>query len=107
MAPVSIAIMPEQLSTSALAMKVGATARLPRSCAGPEHHADLGAVLVGQLEARVSQRLLCGRDAEMHARFAAADRLRIHPGLGVEVAHLAGKLRLIGRGVEIGDLIEA
>jgi hypothetical protein len=30
-APVSIAIIPEQLSTSALAMNVGATVRLPRS----------------------------------------------------------------------------
>ena len=31
MAPVSMAIMPEQLSTRALAMNVGATVRLPRS----------------------------------------------------------------------------
>src|SRR6185437_5229240 len=68
-----------------------------------EDHADLGAILVGELEAGVRERLLPGSDAEMQTRLAAASGLGIHPFLRVEVLDLTGDLRLVGRRVEIGD----
>ena len=110
-APVSMAIIPEQLSVRALAMNVGATVRGPRSLqrhvvvdhqrlaagARAEDHADLGPVLVGDLEARVGEGLLGRRDAEMHARLAAAGGLGVHPVAGNEVVDLAAELGLVRR----------
>ena len=122
MAPVSIAIIPEQLSTRAFAMNVGATVRGPRvvqrdvvvdhqllaAGARPEDHADLGAVLVGQLEARVGQGLLGRGDAEMHARFAAAGGLGVHPVAGRSKPWTSpASFASYGRRVEIGDGLQA
>ena len=102
-------------------MNVGATVRLPRSWradvvvdhellatgAGAEHDADLGAVLVGQLEAGIGERLLGRGDAEVQARLAAAGGLRVHPVAGREVVDLAGDLGLVRRRVEVGDGLQA
>ena len=121
-APVSMAIIPEQLSVSALAMNVGATVRGPRSLASshevvehqrlpagarPEDDPDLGPVLVGDLEARIGQRLLRGGDAEVHARLAPPGGLRVHPVGRHEVVDLAAELGLVWRRVEPGDRPEA
>ena len=99
-APVSMAIIPER----AVDERVGDERRRdgPRALlverhvvvdhqllaagARAEDDADLGPVLVGQLEAGVGQRLLAGGDPEVQARLAAARGLGVHPLLGVEVA---------------------
>ena len=79
-APVSIASIPDAESTRALAMNVGGTPprallvevdpgvdhQLLAARAGAEDDADLLAVLVGDLEAGVGERLLAGGDAELH-----------------------------------------
>ena len=119
-APVSMAIIPEVLSVRALAMNVGATVRGPfvvevvvvvdhqllATGARSKDDADVGAVLVGELESGVLQGLLCCSDSEVHALLAAARSLRVHPVRGVEVPDLAGELRLVRAGVEVGDLAE-
>ena len=67
-----------------------------------EDHADLGAVLVGELKPGIGERLLGRGDPEMHARLAAPGGLGIHPVGGVEVVDLAAELGLVGRRVEDG-----
>ena len=90
-------------------MNVGVTARGPlRSsevmvvdhqllAAGPaaEDDADLLAVLVGDLEARVGDGLLGRRDAELGARLGPPGLLGIEPVERVEVLDLAGGLGLV------------
>src|SRR5207247_5824825 len=73
--------------------------------AGPrtEDDADLGAVLVGQFEARIGQRLFRRRDPEMQARLAPARGLWVHPIGRSEVANLAGELCLVRGRVELGN----
>ena len=73
---------------------------------GAEDHADLGPILIGQLEAGIGQRLLRGRDPEMEARLAAPRRLRVHPVRGGEVADLASQLGFVGGRIELGDRSE-
>ena len=121
MAPVSMAIIPEVESTRPLAMNVGGTARGPRSWsvapgldhellaagAGAEDDADLLAVRVVDLEARVGDRLLGGRHAVLEADLGPPDRLGVEPRERVEVVDLAGRLGLVSAHVEAGDLAEA
>ncbi len=119
-APVSMAIIPEVESGRALAMNVGATVRGPRSRRAstfsiisdwppapvPKIDPDLLAVRVADLEARVGQGLLGGRDAVVDRGLAAAGGLRVHPVGGHEVVDLAGVMLGVARRVEPGDLAD-
>src|SRR6185436_5160588 len=72
-----------------------------------EDDADVLAVRVVDLEARVGDGLLRRGDAEMHLVLAAADGLGVHPGGRLEVVDLAAGLVLVLADVESGDLAEA
>ena len=119
--PVSMAIWPDAVSGSMLAMKNGLTARAPLVSQvsrlsiisfgppppEPKIDADVVAVVVGDLEAGVGQRLLGGRDAEDDVAVGPADLLEVHPGVRIEVVDLAGDLAVVGRRVPARDPLEA
>ena len=104
-----------------LAMKNGDTVRAPlvlplldvlheqvrAAAATAEDDADVVAVVVGDLEARVGQRLLGRRDAHDDVAIGAADGLEVHPLRAVEVVDLAADLGLVRRRVPARDLVQA
>jgi len=118
--PVSMAIWPDAVSGSMLAMKNGDTVRAPllfhlstfsMSRYGPpppgtEDDADVVAVVVSDLETRVRERLPGRGDAHDDVAVGAPDRLEVHPLRAVEVVHLARHLGLIGRRVPARDLLQ-
>ncbi len=120
-APVSMAIIPEQLSVEGVGDERRGDGARPllaqgvevvdhqRLAAGAraEDDPDLGPVLVGELEAGVGERLLGGGDAEVHARLAAAGGLGVHPVGGHEVVDLAADLGVVRGRVEPGDRAQA
>ncbi len=103
--PVSIAIWPDAVSGSMLAMKNGDTVRAPlvrpllevlheqvrTAAARAEDDADVVAVVVVDLEARVGERLLGRGDAEDDVAIGAPDGLEVHPLRAVEVVDLTGR----------------
>ena len=120
-APVSIAIIPDVESTRALAMNVGGTLRGPFSWRliqasiisswppAPEPKTTPTSSRFSSVISKPESASACfaARHAEMHRALAAADGLRVHPLGRVEVADLAGGLRLVARDVELRDLGEA
>ena len=111
LAPVSMAIWPEAVSGSMLAMKKGLTDLGPLVCegrdglvherratdAGAEDDADVLGVVGVDDEPGVGQGLLGGGHAEDDVLVRATDGLEVHPVLGLEVVDLA-------RGMAGGDL---
>ena len=116
-----MAIWPDAVSGSMLAMKNGLTERGPSSSMvsmastmnpgpptpEPKTTPTSSAVRGVDVQARVRRCLLGCGDPEHDVLVRAPDGLEVHPGVGVEIVDLAGRLAFQLGGVPVGDLAQA